>query len=415
MFYYELNGKLLVSLKNEYPSLPRISADYAAGLTGDVYLLTNMDPKSARKVFCVSDPSLAFIEEEGPWLVRKCDSKSTELPEWLISRIHEGRVSSVNTAYPRWQDALGGSMPQKWRINVAGLGDVGTMLVTGLRLLGGECILSIGVYDRDKNKVDRMVFEANQIMAPSSLFSYPSVNSIGEEDIFNCDMFIFCISSGVPPLGSEGGDIRMAQLEGNSRIMSSYAGNAREKGFKGIFSVVSDPVDLLCKKAFTVSNADDNGRLDFKGLSPERIMGFGLGVMNARAAFYAGQSNETSHYSREGRAYGPHGRGLIIADSILNYNDELSLYLTEKAQKANLEVRSTGFKPFIAPALSSGSLSIIAAINGEWHYSASFMGGVFMGCRNRLRRAGVEIEALDMPEPLWQRILKTYRELEGIS
>ena len=73
--------------------------------------------------------------------------------------------------------------------------------------------------------------------------------------------------------------------------------------------------------------------------------------MNARASYYASQNKDYSHYLKEGRAFGPHGEGLIIADSIENYNEEISNYLTDKTKKANLEVRSIGFKPYVAPAL----------------------------------------------------------------
>ncbi len=51
--------------------------------------------------------------------------------------------------------------------------------------------------------------------------------------------------------------------------------------------------------------------------------------MNGRASYYGEKSNETTHYLDEGRAFGPHGEGLIIANSIKNYNEELSNYLTE--------------------------------------------------------------------------------------
>jgi len=116
--------------------------------------------------------------------------------------------------------------------------------------------------------------------------------------------------------------------------------------------------------------------MDFKGLTPEQIRGYGLGVMHARACYYAGQDPRTAHYLKEGRAFGPHGKDLVIADSIKNYNEDLSIYLTNKTIEANMQVRAAGFKPYIAPALSSGSLSIIDTIRGKWHYSATYMGGI---------------------------------------
>jgi hypothetical protein len=186
---------------------------------------------------------------------------------------------------------------------------------------------------------------------------------------------------------------------------------ARNAGFKGIFAVVSDPVDMLCKSVLDASNTDEYGKIDYNGLAPEQIRGYGLGVMYARASFYAKQMNNAEHFMHEGRAYGPHGEHLVIADSIKNYNDELSKALTIKAVEANIEVRKTGFKPYIAPALSSGCLSILSTIKGEYHYSSIYMGGVFLGCLNRMLPSGVEIERNDIPETLFSRILNTYERL----
>jgi hypothetical protein len=251
-------------------------------------------------------------------------------------------------------------------------------------------------------------------LSPSVGAEFPDIYPLSEDEIFDCDIFAFCVSVGVPEVGKEPKDVRIAQFEGNAKILSYFAKQARNKNYKGIFAVVSDPVDLLCKAAFILSNQSENGKLDFLGLAPEQIRGYGLGVMHARAAYYAGQNSETAHYSREGRAFGPHGEGLVIADSMENYNNDLSLILTEKVKTANIEVRKTGFKPYIAPALSSGTLSLLHTIKGEWHYSATFMGGVYMGARNRLIPSGVEIESFDVPEKLFDRLKDTYESLENI-
>ena len=86
-------------------------------------------------------------------------------------------------------------------------------------------------------------------------------------------------------MGSDITDVRMAQFKSNSEIIGEYSKLARERNFQGIFAVVSDPVDLLCKVAFLESNKDNEGNMDFKGLSSDQIIGYGLGVMNGRACF----------------------------------------------------------------------------------------------------------------------------------
>ncbi len=243
---------------------------------------------------------------------------------------------------------------------------------------------------------------------------FPEVIGITKDELFDCDMFVFCVSIGVPAIGEEAKDVRMVQFDGNSKIVNLYAKAAREKRFNGIFAVVSDPVDLLCKSAYLWSNRNSSGEMDFLGLAPEQIRGYGLGVMNARAVYYSKQNNNTNQYLEEGRVFGPHGEGLIVADSITNYNEQISIQLTEMVKNANIEVRKTGFKPYIAPAFSSGALSLINTIRGEWHYSASFMGGVYMGAKNRLLNSGIEIERNNLDRRLFERIKETYDRLERI-
>lgn len=413
MFYYILDKKVLFS-SIRYDGLEEISENAAKENEDTVYLLKKIQPLKSRRSFCVSDPSLVFLEEEGLNLLQKNELVDYTLPKWIIDKINMRQVTCINTEYPNWRNVIKHSSPQKWKVNVLGLGDVGGTLITGLRLLGGDCISQVGIYDRGENKKKRWTLEANQILSAFDERVYPEIRGVSLEELFDCDMFVFCASVGVPPVGEQVKDVRMIQFEGNSKLLATYANMARKYGFKGIFAVVSDPVDLLCKSVFLSSNTNESGEIDYKGLAPEQIRGYGLGVMHARAAYYASLKPETSHYLKEGRAYGPHGDGLIIADSIDNYSSDISMYLTKKAKEANLEVRETGFKPYIAPALSSGSLSLLATIRGDWHYSTTYMGGVFMGAKNRLISTGTEIERLILPKPLLERLQETYKKLESI-
>lgn len=413
MFFYKLKDKILIS-QSKYNELNRISEREAKESKEIIYLLNRINPLKSRRSFCISDSSLIFLKEEGIHLLQKSKKIDSNLPPWLKERIKEKRVSSLNTEYPDWQEILNCKFTSRWKVNIVGLGDVGGTLLTGLRLLGGNCIESIGIYDRNINLIKRWELEANQIFSPFTAQKFPEVSRIRKENIFDCGMFVFCATAGVPSLGEEQEDVRMKQFEGNFRIVSDYARKAREKSFKGIFAVISDPVDLLCKAAFLISNKNTSGEFDFKGLAADRIRGYGLGVMHARAVYHSKQNNETAEYNREGRAFGPHGRGLVIANSLKKYDESLSEMLTTQTVKANLEVRETGFKPYVAPALSSGSYPLIDTMSGKWHYSATFMGGVFMGAKNRLLKSGIEIERLDLPAILVEKIERSYQELGNI-
>lgn len=412
MHFYQLENSYLFSFE-EYPFLAMAEEKDVVLCNDTIYFLKRMPVLESRKHFCLSDTALLYSNTEDLSLLFRKSSEKAIVPQWLLEKIDKRSITVINTEYIDWQDILSYQPPKKWRINLAGLGDVGGTLLVGLRLLGGDCIESIGIYDRDINKVDRWEYELNQI-SDFHQTPQPVINAINYDEIFNCDMFVFCIAARVPAIGEEGIDVRMIQFEENSKIISEYATLARNSNFKGIFAVVSDPVDPLCKTVLNASNKNSNGVTDYKGLSPEQIRGYGLGVMNARALYYAGKNTDLKHYFTEGRAYGPHGEDLVIADSTTNYNHEQSLLLTEKARTANLEVRRAGFKPYVAPALSSGALSLLATIRGEWHYSATYMGGVYMGAKNRLLATGTEVECLDLPPLLIERLSITYNRLRSL-
>ena len=234
------------------------------------------------------------------------------------------------------------------------------------------------------------------------------------DQLFDCDVFVFVASKGIPAVGSGIKDVRMYQFENNSKIIAHYAKMAREKNFKGLFCAVSDPVDPLAKTAFLESNKNEKGELDYMGLLPEQIQGFGLGVMNARAAYYAKRDPRFTQFLTEGRSFGPHGQDLVVADSIENYNDEISKELTQLTVTANLHMRAIGYKPFVAPAFSSGAISILMCLRGQWHCGSVFMGGIYMGVKNRYTVNGLETEILPLPEALYDRIVFAEENLKKI-
>ena len=198
-------------------------------------------------------------------------------------------------------------------------------------------------------------------------------------------------------------------------LAESFARQAREADFRGLFAVLSDPVDPLCRAVWRASNTGPGGELDYLGLLPEQVQGFGLGVMSARAAYFAKQDPRFASFFTEGRAFGPHGQGLVVANSIRHYDDALSRELTQLTLEANLRIRDLGFKPYVAPAISSGALQLLLALRGEWHCSSAPLGGIWFGCLNRFGCYGLEIETLELPETLFARLRETERALREIS
>lgn len=407
--YYTYDGRTLCSAGAlPYPEISALPE------TGEVLWVFHRPPLSGRDTFPVTDPA-QLTEREG--VASLCAAPGPEgLPRELTNAIRAGRVRAVNLAHPRFEELTAPlPRPEKVRVNLLALGDVGSTLLMGLRLMGGDVISSIGICDLREGVAQRWEFELNQIQLPGPYDALPPVEIVSPEQLFDGDVFLFCASRFVPDTAVKTGDVRMAQYRLNRELAALYAQKARQARYQGLFCVVSDPVDPLCRAVLTESNRAPSGELDYQGLFSHQVRGFGLGVMNARAAYYARKDPRFASFLTEGRSFGPHGEDLVIANSIRNYDDALSRRLTEQAVRANLRMRELGFKPYIAPALSSGALSLLLCLRGRWHCSSTYLDGVFMGARNRVLPTGTELERLPLPQALQDRLQTTMDRLRAID
>lgn len=407
--YYTYDGRTLCSAGAlPYPEISALPE------TGEVLWVFHRPPLSGRDTFPVTDPA-QLTEREG--VASLCAAPGPEgLPRELTNAIRAGRVRAVNLAHPRFEELTAPlPRPEKVRVNLLALGDVGSTLLMGLRLMGGDVISSIGICDLREGVAQRWEFELNQIQLPGPYDALPPVEIVSPEQLFDGDVFLFCASRFVPDTAVKTGDVRMAQYRLNRELAALYAQKARQARYRGLFCVVSDPVDPLCRAVLTESNRAPSGEMDYQGLFSHQIRGFGLGVMNARAAYYARKDPRFASFLTEGRSFGPHGEDLVIANSIRHYDDALSRRLTEQAVRANLRMRELGFKPYIAPALSSGALSLLLCLRGRWHCSSTYLDGVFMGARNRVLPTGTELERLPLPQALQDRLQTTMDRLRAID
>lgn len=407
--YYTYDGRTLCSAGAlPYPEISALPE------TGEVLWVFHRPPLAGRDTFPVTDPA-QLTEREG--VASLCAAPGPEgLPRELTNAIRAGRVRAVNLAHPRFEELMAPlPRPEKVRVNLLALGDVGSTLLMGLRLMGGDVISSIGICDLREGVAQRWEFELNQIQLPGPYDALPPVEIVSPEQLFDGDVFLFCASRFVPDTAVKTGDVRMAQYRLNRELAALYAQKAREARYRGLFCVVSDPVDPLCRAVLTESNRAPGAGMDYQGLLTCQVRGFGLGVMNARAAYYARKDPRFASFLTEGRSFGPHGEDLVIANSIRNYDDALSRQLTEQAVRANLRMREMGFKPYAAPALSSGALSLLLCLRGQWHCSSTYLDGVFMGARNRVLPTGTELERLPLPRQLQDRLQITMDRLRAID
>ena len=254
----------------------------------------------------------------------------------------------------------------------------------------------------------------NQILPPENV-SLPRVRIVGKDALFGCDLLAFTASRGVPGPDCGPGDVRMAQWEANRSLIASYAQQARETDFQGVFCQIADPVDLLARAVFLRSNQAPDGTFDFAGLLPEQVQGFGLGVMAARASYFARAEGRSFEH---GRVYGPHGLGLVVANHWGDeYDPAVSLRLTSLTRDANLRVRELGFKPYLAPGLSSAAISLVRMLRGQEYYGSVPLGGVYFGCRSRRTPMGPRLLREEIAPLLMSRLEEAYvrlREADGL-
>lgn len=413
MTYYTHAGRTLASLRDDLP-LP--SAAAPEGDTPVVWLFDRADA-AGRTAFCPSDArQLTAPAEDVRFLSPARLPMAPPLPPAVLRALDARVLTAANLAHPRWQQALDFLRPAKRRkrVHILAVGDVGGTLLTALKLMGGDCIDTIGICDLNEATVARYTAEMSQVSWPWDYDSLPEVVPVSMEHLFECDVFLFAATRSIPPVGSAVKDVRMAQFDANRQLVEHYAALARSVRYGGLFVVMSDPVDPLCKAAYLASNSDGQGQWDGKGLLAEQIQGLGLGVMNARAAALAKGNSAYAAFLTEGRSFGPHGADLVIADSILHYNDHFSRALTQEVVEANLRIRELGFKPYIAPALSSGAIQLLLLLRGQWHCGSVCLGSVWFGCRNRYTPHGLETEALPLPDALFARLIQTERALAAI-
>ena len=392
-----------------------------------VYWLDDFGKKGRLKILVRDPRDLTGVESvEGLW---HSEGVEEGLDPILMRLIQENRVFRINTAHKDFEKWLVETQKKDFeepyfkegqclssnetgdkRIHILGLGDVGSTMALALCLYGKGSISEIGIYDLDENRVNRWEQELNQIAEPLQ-DKLPKVVPIEKKDLFNCDLFAFTASVGVPPISVTEGDVRMVQFEGNSKLVGEYAQLAVQADFKGIFAIVSDPVDQLCRYAFDVTHTDDQGHWQSQGLNPEQIRGYGLGVMNGRAAYYA--KLEGVDFNPNGRVYGPHGKGLVVANDWRKgyYNAQRSNRWTEQTMTANLRIREMGYKPYIAPAVASGAISLVKTLTGEKHYSCISFDGFYYGCLNQHIRGMDFYERLDSAPELIEKIKASVEEM----
>lgn len=141
------------------------------------------------------------------------------------------------------------------KVAIVGMGNVG--MGTALTILHQGFVDELLLIDIQKNKVLGEVMDMNNAVA--FFPHYINVRCADYEDLSNVD--VLCIAaSACPPAGGD----RLAELDSNIGIIRTIVRKAVDNGFKGIFLIQSNPVDVLTYVA-----------LDESKFPPNRVIGGG--------------------------------------------------------------------------------------------------------------------------------------------
>ena len=149
--YYKIGDMICASAHGD---LPYEKTEKPAAGTKLTWLFTG-GPGSRRASFLVNHPAELFAEKEDvSWLntnrlnASAYNGQTRELPADLLAQLDAGTLRAVNASHPKFEEILAYKPKEgKKRVHVLAIGDVGSMLLTGLHLLGGDVISSIGICD----------------------------------------------------------------------------------------------------------------------------------------------------------------------------------------------------------------------------------------------------------------------------
>lgn len=255
------------------------------------------------------------------------------------------------------------------KLCVIGSGDVARTMILGLLLTASDGqIQEINILGPDETEIKRLIHEFSQVYR----LNRPVISIISDPlKKRQADAIIFCASASVPPISVTSGDVRLVQFQKNSKILGSVV----DPNYKGLYLIVSDPVDLLCD--YLVNKHK---------VSHLSVIGFGQGVMKARAVY---------HGSQRAEIFGPHGENLLVINDLHNYSQEESLCIQEACIHDNLVLRKLGYKPYIAPAISSAAFSILDFFLGNWHYATYCRNDIFFGGKFKNIEQGLYINKIE--------------------
>lgn len=296
------------------------------------------------------------------------------------------QVVCVNTLYPNptvksWLERAIEPDPHAGKIGVIGLGAIGYHMVQNMVAVN-TALLEAGVgtpftglnlladpHPQFPGRRLEILHTANAADLEINVYQPDDI-----QKFFKQSSIVMCIfSGGIPPLDHKDlaqGDVRMMQFHGNQVLLKQFVLEAERAGFRGTLVVVSDPPEHLA----TGVVRDNAARVHHDTATRHGLLGnhqviAEAGLTNFSRAehfmrelaagrrstdgfrFTGDPSGLLDTFRRRGAAFGPHGRGTVIANQVgEGFDLELSDWLSTRVATANYDVRQGHKLPADAPA-----------------------------------------------------------------
>ena len=178
------------------------------------------------------------------------------------------------------------------KVVLVGAGFVGTSMAYSLLNQGGVDELVLIDVNKDKTVGEEMDLAHGLPYAPQKM-------KIKAGDYDECkDANVVVITAG---LAQKPGQSRLELAVANAKIMKDITKNVMANGFKGIFIIASNPVDLMSYVVAEVS-----------GMPKERIIGSGTVLDTARLRYLIGEYLEVSSKNVHAYILGEHGDSSFV-------------------------------------------------------------------------------------------------------
>lgn len=183
-------------------------------------------------------------------------------------------------------------MSEKRKIVLVGTGFVGMSMAYSLLNQGGVNELVLIDVLKEKAEGEAMDLSHGMTFAPSKM----DIKSGGYEEC--SDASIVVITAG---LNQKPGQTRLELAQENARIIKDITKQVIQSGFKGIFVVASNPVDLMTYVVYKTS-----------GFPKQRVIGSGTILDTARLRFLIGEYLQVASKNVHAYIMGEHGDSSFV-------------------------------------------------------------------------------------------------------